>query len=368
MNDFFDPLTLGKLDLPNRLVMAPMTRSRAYGGLVGPSTATYYAQRASAGLIITEAVQVSEMGQGYIQTPGLHTAEQVDGWRAVTDAVHTAGGRIFAQLVHCGRIGHPSLYSDGALPLAPSPVPSGEGLFTSAGLLDHPVPREMTAADIAAVIEEFATAARNAIDAGFDGVEVHGANGFLLHQFLDDSANRRGDGYGGSIGGRIRLTVEVVEAVSRAVGAERVGLRLSPGITFNGVGESDTTELYRALVRALAPTPLAYLHVFEILTRDVTRMIRAEWPGALVLCPHPTADSFPATPETGRAALAEGVADAIALATLWLANPDLDARIRAGGPYNRPDPDTFYGGDDRGYTDYATLDGRRAGREAEALA
>ncbi|WP_067824515.1 alkene reductase [Actinomadura kijaniata] len=359
MNDFFEPLTLGKLELPNRLVMAPMTRSRAYGGLVDRSTAAYYAQRASAGLIITEAVQVSEIGQGYIQTPGLHTARQVEAWRAVTDAVHAAGGRIVAQLVHCGRIGHPSLYGDRALPLAPSPIPSGERLFTPDGLLEHPVPKEMTAADIAATIDDFVTAARNAVEAGFDGVELHAANGFLLHQFLADSTNRRTDGYGGSVAGRVRLTVEVAEAVSRAVGPERVGLRISPGITFNGMAEGDTDGLYRALVRALAPTRLAYLHVFEILTRDVTRMIRQEWPGGLVLCPHPTAESFPATPETGRAALAEGVADAVALGTMWLANPDLDARIRAGGPYNEPDPDTFYGGDHRGYTDYATLDDPR---------
>ncbi|WP_267900423.1 alkene reductase [Actinomadura spongiicola] len=355
-DEFFRPVTLGKLELPNRLVMAPMTRSRAYGGLVGDLTARYYAQRASAGLIITEAIQVSEIGQGYIQTPGLHTDEQVHAWRTVTDAVHAAGGRIVAQLVHCGRIGHPILYSDGALPLAPSAVASGESLFTPDGMLEHPVPREMTADDIAATIADFTAAARNAIAAGFDGVELHGANGFLLHQFLADGSNLRTDGYGGSIAGRIRLTVEVVEAVAAAVDPERVGLRLSPGLAYNGIVEGDTADLYRALVRALAPTPLAYLHLFEAVTRDMTRLVRDEWPGGLLLCPHPTADSFPSTPETGAAALREGVADAIALATMWLANPDLPDRVRAGGPYNEPDADTFYGGDHRGYTDYPILD------------
>ncbi|WP_067177218.1 alkene reductase [Microtetraspora niveoalba] len=354
--EFFQPLTLGKLELPNRLVMAPMTRSRAYGGLVDDLTAQYYAQRAQAGLIITEATQVSEIGQGYIQTPGLHSDEQIQAWRKVTDAVHAAGGAIVAQLVHCGRIGHPVLYAGGAVPVAPSPVGSGEVLFTPDGLLEHPVPREMTGDDIARTIADFADAARNAVQAGFDGVELHGANGFLLHQFLADGSNRRTDGYGGSIAGRIRFTLEVVEAVAAAVGPERVGLRLSPGITYNGIAESDTADLYRALVRALAPTPLAYLHVSETITRDVTWLIRQEWPGALLLCPHPTADSFPATPATGAAALREGAADAIALATMWLANPDLPARIRAGGPYNEADPGTFYGGDHRGYTDYPTLE------------
>ncbi|TMR34618.1 hypothetical protein ETD96_24765 [Actinomadura geliboluensis] len=185
--------------------MAPMTRSRAAGGRVDGLTARYYAQRASAGLIVTEAIQVSDIGQGYIQTPGLHTAEQVAAWRRVTEAVHAEGGTIVAQLVHCGRIGHPVLYRDGAVPVAPSAVPSGEQLFTPDGMLDHPTPREMTAGDIAATVADFAAAARNAMDAGFDEVEVHGANGFLLHQFLCDGTNRRTDGYGGSIPGRIRF-------------------------------------------------------------------------------------------------------------------------------------------------------------------
>lgn len=223
-------------------------------------------------------------------------------------------------------------------------------------MLDHPTPREMTVADIHAATADFAAAARNAVDAGFDGVELHAANGFLLHQFLADGANTRTDAYGGSVANRIRFTVEVVTAVAEAIGPERVGVRLSPGTTFNEISESDTAELYTALVRALAPAPLAYLHVFEILTRDMTRLIRAEWPGVLILCAHPTPESFPSTPEIGAEALREGVADAIALVEMWLANPDLPARVRAGGPYNTADKATFYGGDNRGYTDYPTLD------------
>ncbi|MFB8082442.1 alkene reductase [Streptomyces sp. NPDC056013] len=358
MEKLFSPLTVGKLDLPHRIVMGPMTRSRApEDGRVTVLTAEYYAQRASAGLIISEATGVSELGTGYIDSPGLHTIGQIDAWREVTDAVHAAGGRIFAQLVHCGRIGHPSLYADGALPIAPSPIASGGQLFTPEAMLDHPVPREMTAADIAAVVEEFASAARNAVEAGFDGVEIHAANGFLLHQFLDDSTNHRTDAYGGSVENRIRLTGEVVAAVAAAIGPERTGIRLSPAITFNGMGETDSTELYTALTRALAATPLAYVHVAEIVTREITRLIRAAWPGVLLLSPHPTPESFPATPESGAEALRAGLADAVVLATAWVANPDLPARIEAGGPYAEADSATFYGGDHRGYTDYPTLNG-----------
>ncbi|MFE3073098.1 alkene reductase [Streptomyces sp. NPDC059247] len=356
MAELFDPLTAGKLELPNRLVMAPMTRSRADGkGVVSPLAAEYYAQRASAGLIITEAVQISERGQGYLLTPGLYTGEQIAAWRRVTRAVHAEGGRIVAQLVHCGRVGHPSLYADGGAPIGPSPLASGAQLFTPDGMLDHPTPRQMTPDDIRTVIGEFTAAAVNAIEAGFDGVELHAANGFLLHQFLADGSNHRTDAYGGSVEGRVRLTVEVVAAVAGAIGAERMGVRLSPGSTYNGIEESDTAELYTALTGALAPTPLAYLHVFEVLDRPTTGLIRAVWPGALVLCPHPTPESFPGTPETGAEALREDVADAVALGEMWLANPDLLARVRAGGPYNTPDRDTFYGGDHRGYTDYPAL-------------
>ncbi|GAA1560065.1 alkene reductase [Actinomadura kijaniata] len=354
MSELFEPVTVGALELPNRLVMAPMTRSRAMrAGEVDELTAEYYAQRASAGLIVTEGTQPNQVGQGYIWTPGLHTEGQVAAWRKVTDAVHAAGGRVFVQLLHTGRVGHPSLH--GETPLAPSPLPSGEQLFTPEGMLDHPEPREMTLDDITRTIEDFTTAARNAIEAGFDGVELHGANGYLIHQFLADGSNRRTDAYGGPVENRIRFAVELTRSVADAIGPERVGLRISPGNPFNGMSESDTDELYVALARELAPLGLAYVHIMENVNRDTTRKIRAEWPGTLILNPHPTPESYPAHPEHGEEALREGVADAIAFGELWLANPDLPERIRAGGPYNEADRATFYGGGAKGYTDYPAL-------------
>ncbi|TYB40825.1 alkene reductase [Actinomadura chibensis] len=357
MRELFEPLSTGKLELSNRLVMAPMTRSRAVDdGKVTELTVDYYRQRASAGLIVSEATQPSVRGQGYIWTPGLHADDQVKAWRSVTDAVHAEGGRIFVQLMHTGRVGHPVLYPDGGLPVAPSPIASGGRLFTPDGMLDHPVPRELTPDEIAETVQDFAAAARNAIEAGFDGVELHGANGYLIHQFLADGSNHRTDAYGGTVENRARFGVEVARAVADAIGGARVGFRVSPGGgTENGVVESDTPELYSALLAGLAPLDLAYLHVLEVGDRTTTRHIRAEWPGTLILNPHPTPDSFPSRPEYGVEALREGLADAVAFGELWLANPDLPARIRAGGPYNKADSATFYGGDHNGYTDYPVL-------------
>ncbi|MEV0233924.1 alkene reductase [Nonomuraea sp. NPDC050786] len=355
MDDFLEPMTMGKLTLPNRLVMAPMTRSRARGGLVTELTAEYYGQRAAAGLIITEGTQPCVLGQGYIDTPGLHTPEQAAAWRRVTEEVHRRGGRVFVQLMHSGRIGHPVLYPGGELPGAPSAIASGERLYTPDGLLDHPTPREMTMADIARAVDDFATAARYAIDAGFDGVELHGASGYLIHQFLSDNTNRRTDAYGGTVERRVRFATEVAMAVSDTIGPTRTGIRISPGITYNGMAESDTETLYTELARALTPLGLAYLHVSENGTRGVTKLLRAEWPGTLILNPHPTDSDDPATPQDGIEALRSGLADAVAYGRLWLANPDLPARIAAGGPYADADPATFYGGDHHGYTDYPTL-------------
>ncbi|MFI6499250.1 alkene reductase [Nonomuraea typhae] len=355
MNELFEPVTVGKLDLPNRLFMSPMTRSRAGGGAVPTEMAAqYYAQRAGAGLIVTEGTQPSVIGQGYIDTPGLHSAAQVEGWRKVTDAVHARGGRIFAQLMHTGRIGHPWLYPDGSLPLGPSPIASGETLYTPEGILEHPAPKEMTTAEIAATVGDFARAARNAIDAGFDGVEVHGANGYLIHQFLCGSANSRTDAYGGEVGNRIRFGVEVAHAVGEAIGPERVGFRISPRNPNNGIREQDSAELYPALVRSLSRYGLAYLHIMEW-DRELTKVVRAEWPGVLVLNPKAEPGSPSSTPEQGAAVLREGLADAVTLGSYWLANPDLPERIKAGGPYNRPESATFYGGDHRGYTDYPAM-------------
>jgi N-ethylmaleimide reductase len=357
VSTLFDPVEVGALQLPSRLVMAPMTRNRAtQEGVVTPMTAEYYAQRAAAGLIVSESIQPSVLGQGYILTPGLHTAEQVAAWRTVTEAVHAKDGRIVAQLTHCGRIAHPSLYPNGELPIAPSAVASGEQMISFEGPLDHPTPREMTTEDIAAVVEEFAQAARNAIEAGFDGVEVHGGNGFLVHQFLADNTNLRTDEYGGSVANRIRFAVEVVRAVVEAVGADRVGIRIAAGSPYNSIVEKDPAPVYTALLEELAALDIAYLHVIEMGTRDLTKQLRDAWPGTLILNPHETMEVFPATTDAAEAAMAAGVADAVSLGALWLANPDLDVRIKAGGPYNTPNPETFYGGNDVGYTDYPTLE------------
>ncbi|MDP9868993.1 MULTISPECIES: alkene reductase [Streptosporangium] len=350
----FDTVTVGKLDLPNRLAMAPMTRSRAAaGGLATELTAEYYAQRAGAGLIITEGVQPSVIGQGSIDTPGLHNAEQVKAWRRVTDAVHDRDGRIFAQLWHSGRVAHPSLYPDGRLPVAPSAVPSGGQMTARDGtMLDHPTPHALTVAEIAQTIADFAQAARNAIDAGFDVVELHGANGYLIQQFLSDNVNLRTDEYGD----KIRFAVEVAHAVTEAIGPERTAIRLSPGNPYNNIEESDPMGVYTRLVRALHPD-LAYVHLLEVGNRRVTEEVRAAWPGVLMLNPHsgttPVYAGMHASPEAAEEALT--VADVISLGALWLANPDLPERVRRGGPYNEPDRATFYGGDHEGCTDYPAL-------------
>ncbi|MBG0831691.1 alkene reductase [Planomonospora sp. ID67723] len=357
MSTLFDPAAVGKLQLPSRLVMAPMTRNRATPeGILTPLTVEYYAQRAGAGLIISESIQPSVLGQGHILIPGLHSAEQVAAWRTVTDAVHAKGGRIVAQLTHCGRIGHPSLYPNGELPIAPSPVVSGEQMIGFEGPVDHPTPREMAAVDIANAVEEFAQAACNALEAGFDGVEVHGGNGFLVHQFLADNTNLRTDEYGGSVANRIRFAVEVVRAVAEVVGADRVGIRVSPGSPYNNMVEADPVPVYTALLNELAALDIAYIHVVEMGTRDLTKQLRAAWSRTLILNPHETMEVFPATVEAAQQAMEAGIADAVSLGVLWPANPDLDVRIKAGGPFNTPDQATFYGGDHTGYTDYPALE------------
>jgi N-ethylmaleimide reductase len=354
MTTLFDPATLGKLTLSNRLVMAPMSRNRATAeGLATPLMAEYYAQRAGAGLIVTESTQPSVVGQGFISTPGMHSAEQVDAWRVVTDAVHEAGGQIVCQLMHSGRIGHPSLYPSAHQSVAPSPICAAGQQFTPDGMQDYHTPRELTADEIAETIDDFATASRNAMDAGFDGVELHGGNGFLLHQFLADGCNQRTDAYGGSIENRIRFTVEVVEAAAAAIGPDRVGLRISPANPYNDISESDTGELYAALLRALPA--IAFVHVMEAGNRSQTQALREVWTGPLILNAHPDANSFPSTPEIAAEAVESGFADAACLGEFFLANPDLVQRIKAGGPYNTSDQSTFYGGDHRGYTDYPTL-------------
>ncbi|MCT6698617.1 alkene reductase [Rheinheimera sp. 4Y26] len=355
MASLYSPLTTGALALQNRFVMAPMSRNRATAdGLATALMAQYYAQRASAGLIISEGMQPSVTGQGFAQSPGLHNQQQADSWRPVTAAVHRQGGRIVAQLMHAGRIGHPSLYASAHQSLAPSAIAASGFAYTAAGPQPYPVPRAMTGADIRQCIDDFATAARFAIEAGFDGVEIHAGNGFLLHQFMTQHCNQRTDLYGGSVQNRLRLTLEVVAAVADAIGAHRTGVRLSPQNPYNDMQEADAMMLYPALCRQL-PADLAYLHLMEAANRDMTLQLRQLWQGCLILNPHQSAESGPVTPQIAAEVLQQDVADAVAFGALFLANPDLVARSRRGGPYNQPDANFFYGGDATGYTDYPTL-------------
>ncbi|MFE2051285.1 alkene reductase [Streptomyces sp. NPDC059459] len=354
--DLFAPASLGPLALPNRLVMAPLTRNRAEAdGTPTPLMATHYAQRASAGLIIAEAATPNAVGQTYPNITAVHSARHVAGWRQVTDAVRRAGGRMFLQLQHGGRVGHPA--TSGLTPVAPSPVPLPETIFTPEGHRPSVVPREMTGEDIRATVSDFARAARNALDAGFEGVEVHSANGHLLHQFLAANTNRRTDGYGGSLAGRLRFTVEVTEAVAAEIGAERVGLRVSPGNTVNGIAEGETEEIYPALAERLGGLGLAYLHlVYADPHAPVFGSIRAGWPGVLIA--NPVLDATPSADSVHRASarLLEAGADLIALGRPFLANPDLVRRLRLGAPLN-PVRDRYlmYVGGATGYTDYPAL-------------
>ncbi|MFI8854001.1 alkene reductase [Streptomyces sp. 891-h] len=345
------------LDLPNRLVMAPMTRNRAAAdGTPTPLMATYYAQRATVGLLIAEASTPNAVGQTYPDIAAIHRPAHVAGWRQVTDAVHAAGGRMFLQIQHGGRVGHPD--NSGHIPLAPSPVPLPDTVFTPKGHQKAVVPREMSVADIRSTVADFAAAARNALEAGFAGVEVHAANGYLLHQFLSSNTNRRHDQYGGTVTGRIRFVREVVEAVADAVGPERVGVRISPYFTGNGMHESDTETLYPALVAALADRGLAYLHLVRTdAGLPLFQQLRDAWSGTLIANPALPRDAIPA--DGGRAAgerLLTAGADLIALGRPILANPDLVDRLRRGAPVN-PVRDRYlmYVGGEKGYTDYPTL-------------
>ncbi|MFE0178328.1 alkene reductase [Streptomyces sp. NPDC059002] len=353
MTTAFDPIDLSGSHLGNRIAMAPMTRSRAgEGGVPTDLTAEYYAQRASAGLIVTEGIQPSVVGQGYPDTPGLHSAEQVAGWRKVTDAVHAAGGKIFAQLMHAGRIGHPVLLPDGLVNVAPSAIAAKGQVYTAEGPKEFVTPRELTGAEVRATIDDFVTAARNAIDAGFDGVELHGANGYLIHQFLAPGSNQRTDEWGGSPENRIRFAVEVAKAVTAEIGAARTGIRLSPGNPFNDITEPDPEPAYTALVKELAALDLAYLHVLEVgEIRELSTRLRAEFGGTFVLNPQTEGP----TSHDALALIEDGTADLVSFGALFLANPDLPARLRTGGPYNTPDQTTFYGGTEKGYTDYPAL-------------
>ncbi|OLV16116.1 alkene reductase [Deinococcus marmoris] len=356
MTKAFEPYQFAGKTLNNHIAMAPMTRSRALepGMTATPLMANYYAQRASAGLIITEGIQPSAVGQGYTNTPGLHSAKQVAAWKVVTDAVHQKGGVIFAQLMHTGRIGHASLLPDGLVPVGPSALQAQGQVFTHEGPKDFPVPRELTEEEIFQTIQDFALAARNAVAAGFDGIELHGATGYLIHQFLAPNANQHTDQWGGSAENRVRFATEVAAAVVQAIGADRVGIRIAPGVTLNDIADdSDLDATYGLLVSKLADLNLAYLHLMESAGRDLTDRLHAAWPNTFIL-----------NPQTGRTPtgadaldlIDAGVADMIAYGVMFLANPDLPARLAAGGPYNAPNPSTFYSGTAEGYTDYPFLD------------
>ena len=352
----FEPARAGALRLRNRIAMAPMTRSRAYDTSATEDMATYYAQRAEAGLMITEGIQPSAVGQGYPATPGLHTPRHVEAWRQVTDAVHAAGGTIVAQLMHTGRIGHPTttaaVGTQGLTPVGPSAVRADGQVFTPSGPQDHVVPRELTDTEIRATIDDFASAARNAIAAGFDGVEVHGANGYLLHQFLATNANLRTDRWGGDPQNRIRLAVEVVRAVTQAIGADRTGVRISPNNGLGDTHEADYETTYPLLLAELDELGLAYLHLVESGDPAFTPVVRAAWSGTLIL----NAAGADPLDHPERLALVEGgVADIVSFGRLFIANPDLVTRLAHNAELALPDLSKAYGGDNRGYTDYPAL-------------
>ncbi|MFI6082956.1 alkene reductase [Streptomyces sp. NPDC051217] len=351
MTTLFTSYRLGGLTLPNRVVMAPMTRVRAAAdGLATPSMAAYYAQRATAGLIVSEGVQPSAIGQSNPGTPGLHTDGQVAAWRPVTAAVHANGGRIFAQLMHGGRVSHPDTI--GTRPVGPSAVPAVGDVFTPTGPQPAPTPRALDTAEVPEHVESYAGAARRATDAGFDGVELHGANGYLISQFLSSNANLRTDGYGGPVAHRIRFAVEAAAATADAIGGHRTGIRLSPGGTFWGVEETEVGELYAALLTELARLDLAYVHIEATADEEVLVALRRAWPGTLIMNP-----TLPMGPkQTGRDDADRWLglgADLVSFGRAFIANPDLVERLRAGLPIAPVDEATYYQGGDAGYLTYA---------------
>jgi N-ethylmaleimide reductase len=357
----FQPGRIGKLELPNRIVMAPMTRARASADAVPTGMMiTYYEQRASAGLIISEGTIVSPEATGYIKVPGLFTPEQVASWRPVTDAVHARGGRIFTQLWHVGRISHPDLLG-GALPLAPSAIDAQFQAYTNNGQVATVTPRAMTHGDIRRTIDDFRIAALNAIDAGFDGVELHAANSYLIHQFLVPSANQRTDDYGGSVENRARFLLEVVDTVTEAIGADRVGVRLNP--CMDGVAgivlDAEAHATYDHAVRALDARGIAFVHLTALMiapgldsperTIVMSRRYRALFSGPLIV-------NAALTRDTAEAALAEGVADFVAFGRPFVSNPDLVERFRQNLPLAEPDAESLYNGGAAGYVDYPPAD------------
>lgn len=351
-DSLFTPVALGAIELANRIVMAPMTRDRAGPGDVPTALMVeYYAQRASAGLIVTEGAQPSAVGKGYWRTPGIHSAEQVEGWRAVADAVHARGGRIVMQLMHCGRVVVPANRGFDADVIAPSaiacpaPVPGPDGVPVPTA-----TPREITVEEMPALLEEYAQAARNAIAAGLDGVELHCASGYLINQFLNPASNQRTDEYGGSAENRIRFPIAVLRALADAIGADRVGFRISPGNPYNGMDPSDPAATFGPFVKAADALGLAFCHVVDmgLPDLDTLALLRANFSGPIIANNNLKADS-------ARALLDAGQAEAVSFGRAYIANPDLVERIAAGAPLAKPDFSLLYTGEERGYTDYPTL-------------
>jgi N-ethylmaleimide reductase len=346
------PLTLGGIELANRLFMAPLTRTRAEAdGTPSELAATYYAQRAGAGLIISEATAISAAANGaYVNTPGIYTDRHEDRWAQIAEAVHDRGGRMFVQLWHVGRMAHPDI--SGGETVGPSPIAAKMSAHTPAGKKPLPVPRALTTGEIAGIVDDFRAAARRAVDAGMDGVEIHSANGYLLHEFLSDVVNQRTDGYGGSPANRARFTAEVVEAVAAEIGAHRVGLRVSPGNGAGDMSEIDEISAYELLLCRLSSLGLAYVHLLVEPSQPAFAALRTQWEGTLVLNTPREIDSDIAALE----GLAEwGVISAAAIGRAFLANPDLVERLALGAPLNEPDPATFYAPGPVGYIDYPTL-------------
>ena len=349
----FSPLQVGAFTLPNRILMAPLTRARASEGhLPNEMMAEYYAQRASAGLIVTECTMISAGTSAFASEPGIYNTEQIEAWKKVTAAVHAKGGQIFLQIWHAGRAAHPA-FNQGAQTVSSSGVGLSGEVHTAEGKVAHVAPRELRSDEIPALVQAFAEAAKNARAAGFDGVEVHGANGYLIDQFLRDSANQRSDAYGGSLENRARFLFEVLTAVCAAIGSERVGLRLSPLNSYNDMKDSDPLALIAFLAERLNDFKLAYLHLmradfFQAQTGDVVTPARAHYKGVLI-------GNMGYSGAEAEQAISEGKLDAVAFGTAFLANPDLPARLKAAAPLNAPDSSTFYTPGPKGYTDYPSM-------------
>jgi N-ethylmaleimide reductase len=351
MSKLFEPVRIGKIELKNRLGMAPMTRSRALpDGTPSDLAAEYYGQRASVGLIISEGTQPSEDGQGYTNTPGIYTESHIEGWKKVTSKVHNKGGRIFVQLMHVGRVSHPDNTPHHRQAVAPSAIAPNIEIFTTQGMKEIPTPRALSEGEIKDVINEFRLAARAAVEAGADGVEIHGANGYLIQQFLSENANQRQDAYGGTIENRSRFAIEVAKAVVNEIGPERTGIRFSPQGTLNGIEEGETSsEMYRYLVSELDKLNLAYLHIMHFGNESLLHEIRQLWSQALLV------NRAGRTLDQLTVDLDNELADVITVGAWMIANPDFVERLKLDAPLNTPDKNTIYAGGAEGYTDYPFL-------------